>query len=269
MSDWRNEGEEVVETEQVGGLNLASLQEALLGLGEMTEGPVQTEAVPSPEQSVAGSDVREGVTPFDYRTNALRQASALMEMARDDTSNYVDADVFQASGKVGQHAIQIRPAVDEDLPGIIDLASELANCSRSPFRLADDDKIRADRRQDMQGLPALLHSSDFGAFVACDEQGRLLGHVLVKTGITEFLTGEEQAWIFDIAVRPELWGSGISKRLLQEAERFAISQGMRYMGLTVTAANSRALRFYQHSGYQDERHQMVKILQPIALEDNL
>ncbi|MBQ7568012.1 GNAT family N-acetyltransferase, partial [bacterium] len=180
------------------------------------------------------------------------------------------ADAFEGGHK-SLPSIEIRMATLEDVDDIIDLASEMVKYSRSPFRPVDENVIAEVRRADLQSIYQLLNNKDMVAFVARDHRGRLVGHVLlhIKSGNTDFLTGEELAWVFDISVQPKHWGSGVSRRLLQMAERFAQERGVRYVGLTVTVANGRALRFYQNCGYQEERYQMIKILEPLDMEDDL
>lgn len=224
---------------------------------------------PEPEIEPKSEEHSERASDFqiDYRAAALRNVTMI---GIDDGSSMEDeecADAYEGP-QVQTPAIEISRASAEDVDEIIDLASEMAKCSRSPFRPVDEEKIIADRRTDLQSLYTLINNKDFGAFVARDHRGRLIGHVLVKTGLIDFLTGEEQAWIFDISVQPKHWGSGISKKLLHMAEIFARERGIRYMGLTVTVANRRALCFYQHAGYQEERYQMVKIMEPIDMEGN-
>ena len=222
-------------------------------------------AEPEPEPLPDEHSGRASDFQIDYRAAALRNVTMI---GIDDGSGVDDDDYPDAyeGPHVQTPSIEILRASADDVDEIIELGSEMAKCSRSPFRPVDEEKIIADRRADLQSLYTLINNKDFGAFVARDHRGRLIGHVLVKTGLIDFLTGEEQAWIFDISVQPKHWGSGISKKLLHVAEVFARERGIRYMGLTVTVANRRALCFYQHAGYQEERYQMVKIMEPINME---
>lgn len=165
--------------------------------------------------------------------------------------------------------IVVRSAELTDIPDIIELAAQLATHSMSPFRRPGTELVVEGRREDLQSLYQMWWSNDMGIFVARNEDGALLGHVLVKIGQKEFLTGEEQAWIYDISVVPECWGTGLSRRLMERAEQFAAENGMGYLGLTVTCANARAQKFYVNMGYQDERVQMVKILSPVIPEEIL
>lgn len=179
------------------------------------------------------------------------------------------SDKFVGGGFTRGHEITVRAAELSDIGEIIELASREAIHSMSPYRHPDQDKVIAARNEDLQSLYTMWWAPDMGIFVACDESGRIIGHVIVKIGGKEFLTGEEQAWIYDITVDPNYWGTGLAKRLMEQAEIYAQEQGMGYLGLTVTCANLRAIRFYQNMGYQDERIQMVKILSPIIPEDIL
>ena len=203
---------------------------------------------------------------FDYRTAALREAT-MIGMPVSSSEPDMEPDAFEGGDEVGKiPSIEIRPATMDDLPDIIDLASDMVVSSRSPFRPADDDSMREIRRKDLDTLGLLFQSGRDCAFVARDADGVLVGHIIVRRGATDFLTGSEQAWIDDISVVPKYWGSGVSKRLLRTAEDSVRESGVNYLGLTVTAANSRALRFYERAGYQCERYQMVKILQEIDLD---
>ncbi len=201
---------------------------------------------------------------FDYRTAALREATMIGMPVSSEPD--MEPDAFEGGDEVGKvPSIEIRPATMDDLSDIIDLASEMVVSSRSPFRPADDASMKEIRRKDLDTLGLLFQSGRDCAFVARDADGVLVGHIIVRRGATDFLTGAEQAWIDDISVLPKYWGSGVSKRLLRTAEDSVRESGVNYLGLTVTAANSRALRFYERAGYQCERYQMVKILQEINL----
>ena len=215
------------------------------------------------EEATAGADQSQDFQ-YDYRAAALLHAN-MIESSLDGLPDDGGADAFEGCGRKGA-AIEITSATEDDVEDIIELAASLAPCSMSPFRPVSEERVEADRRADMQSVYKLIHNDDFGAFVARDAKGNYIGHILVKSGLNDFLTGEVQAWVFDIAVQPKYWGSGISKRLLLAAERFVRERGIKFMGLTVTAANARALRFYQRAGYQEERYQMVKILPPLETE---
>lgn len=153
----------------------------------------------------------------------------------------------------------IRSATPRDIDGIIELATDMVLHSVSPFRTVTAEQVRAYRRDDLQSLRDVLEMEHSGLFVA-EENGRLLGHIIVVAHQRDSSTGSAQAWIYDVSVRAGHWGRGIGRALMAEAERFAQKCGMQAIGLGVTMANQRALEFYDRLGYQQERVQMLKKL---------
>jgi GNAT superfamily N-acetyltransferase len=153
----------------------------------------------------------------------------------------------------------IREATQADLPFVIDLAVEAVLHSTSPFRPFGGDLIKRYRREDLQGLYQALSDPNFKAFVLFEDD-ELIGHVLVHCGHRDSATGVNQAWIYDLSVRPGYWNAGIGKRLMARAEEFARGLGIGAIGLGVTISNERAVKFYHGLGYLDERVQMFKPL---------
>jgi len=157
--------------------------------------------------------------------------------------------------------VLIRRAQTRDIDAIIDLATDMVLHSVSPFRSVGAEQVRHYRREDLQSLRDIIELEHSGLFVA-EEQGQLLGHIIVVAHQRDSSTGTAQAWIYDLSVKPGHWGKGIGQALMAEAERFACECGMPAIGLGVTRANHRALQFYEHLGYQEERVQMLKNLTP-------
>lgn len=153
----------------------------------------------------------------------------------------------------------IRPATAEDVDGIIDLATEMVLHSVSPFRSVAADQVQHYRREDLQSLRDILGVDHSGLFVA-EVEDKLVGHIIVVAHQRDSSTGTAQAWIYDVSVKPGLWGKGIGQALMARAEEFARHCGMSAIGLGVTMANHRAVEFYDRLGYQQERVQMVKNL---------
>lgn len=157
--------------------------------------------------------------------------------------------------------VVVRRATMADLPDVIDLAAEMVVHSISPYRATELEAVREYRRQDLETLYEALAMPDAGIFVAEDDEGRFVGHVVVMAGRNESSTGEPQGWVFDLSVIPDEWGTGVADLLMGRAEAFVREKGLRYLGLGVTSANRRALAFYDRLGYLEERKQMIKILE--------
>lgn len=156
-------------------------------------------------------------------------------------------------------SITYRRATASDVPGIVELATEMVLHSVSPFRPVAAEQVKQYRREDLQTLADILELDHSGVFVA-EAEGRLIGHIIVVAHQKDSSSGTAQAWIYDVSVEPGYWSKGVGKTLMQWAEMFAREQGMGAIGLGVTLNNQRALGFYLGLGYHQERVQMVKNL---------
>jgi ribosomal protein S18 acetylase RimI-like enzyme len=156
---------------------------------------------------------------------------------------------------------QIRKAKEEDLQAVIELAVEAIEHSLSNLRQVPKTLVRELRRKDLQSLYQLIKLPHVGIFVAEDPQQKFLGHVIVLSDQIEAPTGESQGWIFDLSVIPEYWGAGLAQKLMETAENFIKERGLKYIGLSVTSANHRAVRFYEKQDYKEERKRMIKVLE--------
>lgn len=155
----------------------------------------------------------------------------------------------------------IRSADHADLSAISALAVELVVTSRSPYRGdVSDDVIRDFRRRNFEHLATVLDMPEGGLFVAVDEAGDHIGHILLLGNQLDTVSETPQAWVYDVSVREDWWGRGVGRALMAKGEAFAKGLGLRYIGLGVTSANDRAVRFYEELGYRVERVQMVKEL---------
>lgn len=153
----------------------------------------------------------------------------------------------------------IRAATADDLPNIVELAVELVVVSRSPFRLGvPDERIQHFRRINFEQISTILEMPEGGLFVAVDEDGAHIGHILLLGNQIDSVADIPQAWVYDVSVRRDWWGRGVGRKLMARGEDFARSLGLEYVGLGVTKANERAVDFYHELGYEVERVQMVK-----------
>ena len=94
-------------------------------------------------------------------------------------------------------------------------------------------------------------------FVA-DPRGECVGFVSVARDV--HFTGDEQAYVGELAVAEGLEGMGIGRALMAQAEAWAARQGLRFVVLDTGAANDRARRFYERLGYAEESIKLVKVV---------
>jgi ribosomal protein S18 acetylase RimI-like enzyme len=92
---------------------------------------------------------------------------------------------------------------------------------------------------------------DRGQQVLARRDGRLVGAALGKT----FSDGT--GWVAQVAVAPDLRGSGLGSALIAEAFGRRVAAGARRLGLGVSAANADALRLYQRLGLEIDREWMA------------
>ena len=162
----------------------------------------------------------------------------------------------------------IRAATAEDLPKIVELAVELVVLSRSPYRDGvTDERIQHFRRENFEQISSILELPEGGLFVAVDSTGEHIGHILLLGNQIDSVADVPQAWVYDVSVRREWWGQGVGRSLMAKGEEFARSLGLGYVGLGVTQANERAVGFYRELGYEVERVQMVKKIEPLRVGD--
>ncbi len=92
----------------------------------------------------------------------------------------------------------------------------------------------------------------------CD--GVAAGFVLVLDSLPDEVTGDDQAFVAYMAVRPEHRGRGVGRALLERAEDEARRKGTPYISLMVTEENLAARTLYERAGYRSERRLMCKTL---------
>jgi ribosomal-protein-alanine N-acetyltransferase len=76
------------------------------------------------------------------------------------------------------------------------------------------------------------------------------------------ITGEEEAWVYNISVIDAYQGRGLGRRLLEHAERLAREAGYPVLGLMVSHHNERARRLYEAYGFHTTNHVLRKRVPP-------
>ena len=92
---------------------------------------------------------------------------------------------------------------------------------------------------------ARMLKSPAAEFILAEEGGRPAGYALLL-----FRRGARVARLYSIAVAPESRGRGLSREIVQAAVACAINRGCDRVRLEVRAANARAIRLYEKSGFE-------------------
>jgi putative acetyltransferase len=126
--------------------------------------------------------------------------------------------------------LHCRPRTEADLQALTDLW--VASWQKAMPQI-DFEARRAWFPNHLAGLEA------GGARTLCifDAQGTMLGFVTINP---------KTFYLDQLAVAPQAWGSGVARRLLDEALRLSPQELM----LDVNEDNQRALRFYEREGFE-------------------
>lgn len=134
-----------------------------------------------------------------------------------------------------------------------------------------EDGISHDRPTDLPGAEeclavawAAVRKSDGHALVA-EIDGRVIGHLFMLYDDGPVFVRPElrrHAHISDLFVRAEARGRGVAGALMAEAERLAVSAGMRRLSLGVLAGNHAAEALYDRLGFTARAHLMGKAIGP-------
>ena len=84
--------------------------------------------------------------------------------------------------------------------------------------------------------------------IAADADGTPLGYIHLEP-TEDSLSGTTAGYVSILAVSAEAEGRGIARRLMEEAESWAVKQGYRFLLLDVFASNATARRFYERGGF--------------------
>jgi GNAT superfamily N-acetyltransferase len=130
--------------------------------------------------------------------------------------------------------VRVRPFAPADRDAVLQLTPRLT-VGMAPW--LDPDAFLAAARGWIEGSIAGI-GPDRAVLVAEDAWGRCVGFVSV--GRNRHFTGEEQAYVGELAVAKEMEGRGVGRALLAKAEAWARERGYRLIALETGAANVRA-----------------------------
>lgn len=150
--------------------------------------------------------------------------------------------------------IHVRPYTPNDYAFILSLAPRLA-IGKQPWR---DLALWLKTVEEWLTESIRQHNQKTMLLIAEDEQGAPLGFATVSHS-THF-TGQPQAYIGELATSESAEGRGVGSALVSACEQWASGQGYRIITLTTGAGNVRALRFYDHLGFQEEDITLTKLL---------
>lgn len=153
-----------------------------------------------------------------------------------------------------QHPISVRRYEPADRPFVLGLVPRLTQ-GIAPWR--DVAKMAGAMGRFVEEDVAAI-GERAAVFVAQYADGRPLGFVTVGHNVN--FTGEEQAYVGELAVSEGVEGHGVGRALMGAVEAWAAAQGYRLVVLETGALNARARAFYAGLDYREESVKLVKII---------
>ncbi|HYU72658.1 MAG TPA: GNAT family N-acetyltransferase [Ktedonobacteraceae bacterium] len=150
--------------------------------------------------------------------------------------------------------IRVRPYVPADEAFVFGLAPRLL-VGIAPWRNPERMLVAVQRwlEDSMK-----QHGTQTALFIAEDERGERLG--VASVSHEHHFTGEEEAYIGELATNDAAEGRGVGRILVAACEQWAREHGYAFLTLHTGAANERARGFYRHLGFQEEDVKLVKPL---------
>ena len=143
------------------------------------------------------------------------------------------------------NTILVRRATPADVPQL---------CGLLTLLFAQEADFTPDPERQTRALSLIIEQPDVG-HIYCATDGKLIAGMVSILFTISTAEGGRAAWLEDMVVNPAYRGSGIGKRLLNEAIRQARSAGCSRITLLTDATNTLAMQFYGRSGFV--RSQMV------------
>lgn len=163
-----------------------------------------------------------------------------------------------------ERATTIRPARADDRAQVLALAPRLTE--GAPAWRSPDAVLTAATGWLDTSLDAALADSAamYVACVATDDaaatEGRIVGVVSVSR--SRHFTGDDDAYIGELAVAPDAARTGIGRQLVRAAESWARKEGLQRISLHTGAANATARAFYEALGFREEDVRLTLLLEP-------
>lgn len=154
--------------------------------------------------------------------------------------------------------IRFRPATREDDRFFREIEFETTWASLDP---PDRDRFRPAKIREALQLThdILLERPGNQVVVAEDAAGERVG--LLWFGINRnLITGEDEAWVYNVTVVPEHRRKGIGRKLIEHAEELAREGGFAILGLMVSSHNAGARALYEALRFESTNLLMRKRL---------
>lgn len=155
--------------------------------------------------------------------------------------------------------MEIRKAVEKDLPGVHKLLSEVLEIHA---KIRPDIFIPGTTKYTNEELLAIFSNPKTPVFVAVEGEV-VYGHCFTIFKESPFSTNmipHKYLFIDDLCVDEKARGKHVGQKLYEYVMNYAKENGCYSVTLNVWEGNDSARRFYEHMGFQVKETQMEKII---------
>ncbi len=158
-----------------------------------------------------------------------------------------------------EYELAIRLGTDDDADFFLHVEEETTLESLPPdFANIAREELRA---RLLETHEMLLEQEGHLFFIAFDTRTEKNMGLLWFGPRRNHITGEYEAWIYNVTVLPEHRGCGVGQKLIHHAEEHAREHGFGAIGLAVATHNTRAQQLYERLEFQSNNVLMRKPLE--------
>lgn len=156
--------------------------------------------------------------------------------------------------------VTIRHACAEDRDAVMELLSQVLELHAN---IRPDIFVPGSTKYTDRELLNIFENDQTPVFVACDEEGRVVGYVFCQIRKQPFSTNMKDfrtLFMDDLCVDQSCRGAHVGRALFEYAKRFAKENGCYDLTLNVWEGNDNAIAFYRKMGMFVKETQMEMIL---------
>ncbi len=151
--------------------------------------------------------------------------------------------------------LHFREATAADIPVIAEFQLAMA---------LETEDLRLHLPTTLKGIEAVIGNRSLGRYVMAEQDGRILGSLLVTLEWSDWRNGEYW-WIQSVFVAPEARGCGVFKGLYAHVKALAeADQAVRGLRLYVDRRNAAAQQVYTKLGMNGDHYQVFEWMKPGA-----
>lgn len=128
-------------------------------------------------------------------------------------------------------------------------AFKVTICRETDFLTWTGNEVAAKEREFFTQWILQEDRTPWAFWLIAEEEGKIVGDVRLKGSDLARCAHSGEIYV---ALCKSHWGTGLAKKLIREAERWAKQNSMTQLTLSVMAGNARAISFYKRAGFVED-----------------